>query len=191
MVVHLFDGLFRLPSRLGPAARIDKIGGEELELRGQILAIGGAAEVKGIVADLEIESDGLSGKQALQIVDAVFSKAPGDEREIRQQRKARPGRGLCEATGPNPDIDPDRVCLEVGFFQVEADAVGERDQVDAEVVNVLAVRNGARRPEIGIGKRLAGHALGRLERDRAARLVDTGDNLLGCGALPSSDRCRR
>ena len=140
-------------------------------------------EVKGVIADSEIEPDRLAGEQALQVVDAVFAQAPGDEREIGQKREARLGRGLREAAAPNADVDPDRIRLEGRLLQVEANAVGELDQIDAKVVDMFVASDRAGRSKIRVGKGRTGEALGRLQRHRSAGFVDAGDDLLGGGGF--------
>ena len=154
-----------------------------MELGGQILAVGRSAEVEGVVADVEIETDSLACEQTLEIIDAVLAEAAADEREIGEEGDAWFGRRFGEPAGACPDVDPDRVRFEVRLLEVETHAVREFDQMDVEIVDVLVARDGAGRPETGVGERFVGGTLGRLDRDRAACLVGSGDDLLGSGGF--------
>jgi len=126
--------------------------GEELELELQVFAIGGTAECQSITTDPKGCPNGFSREDTMQVVGTVFAETSRCEGTAGEEGEARLVLWFGEEAGANTHAEVNLVCLEIGFLEIQADAVGERHECEVQIVNVFFFFNHAGRTKVGVGK---------------------------------------
>ncbi len=176
LVVVRLDRLADLAKRLGPVARIRDVRGEQLQLEQQVLSIGAAAQRERVVVDGEIRAQRFPGEQPLKVIGAVPAQPASDKGARGKHRQPRLVLRFRELAIADAHRHVHLVGLEIGLLQIEPDAVGKRDERGVEIFHATRFRHGARRAELGVGKRRLGDLRRRRNRLRLCALVGLRDH---------------
>src|SRR5690606_21377792 len=113
-------------------------GGGELQLEEQVFGGGATAESEGVVTHAETDADVAAGKDAAEVVGGMGAEAAAGEGEVGIDAEALHVGRLGQRAGADADRHGDAVGGEVGLLHIEADAVGELDQGEVEILDVFA-----------------------------------------------------
>ena len=175
LLIHGGEAFAELGDAVFAPAGGAELGGHELALEEEVLAVGAAGEEEGVFADGELGGDGAAGEEALEVVGAVFGETGEVEDGAGEEVEAGLVAGEGEAAGAEEGGDLDGIFFEVGGFDIEADAVGEGDLGDVEVGDGLLGGDFTGWAEVGVGEGLVGLLDGR------------GDGLGGAAAEGGED----
>lgn len=135
LLVEGGEGVAEIGEGVFAEGGIGDLGAEELELFGEVLWVGGAGEGEAVVADGELAAEGFAGEDALEFFGVVFAYAAavddGAGEVLEAWLTAREGEESVTEAG----AELDGIFLEVGFFEIYANVVGESDLLDAEGVD--------------------------------------------------------